>query len=59
MAGGGYGGEDLLLQVEATYYGPSYMINPLDDDYKGFEIEVILINCHYPTSPTRSSCSTA
>ena len=27
------------------------MINWLDVDYKGFETEVILINCHIPTGP--------
>jgi 3-ketosteroid 9alpha-monooxygenase subunit A len=26
------------------------MINPLTTEYKGMTIEVILINCHYPTS---------
>jgi len=52
MAGGGYAGEDLLLTSEASYFGPSYMINPLTTSYKGIEVDVILINCHYPTSPT-------
>jgi 3-ketosteroid 9alpha-monooxygenase subunit A len=49
MAGKGYGDEDLLLKSEASYFGPSYMINPLVTTYKGMDIEVILINCHYPT----------
>jgi 3-ketosteroid 9alpha-monooxygenase subunit A len=48
---GGYGSPDLFLKSEATYFGPSYMINWLDVDYKGFETEVILINCHIPTGP--------
>ena len=48
---GGYGDAELFLKSEATYYGPSYMINWLDVDYKGFETEVILINCHIPTGP--------
>ena len=48
MAGAGYGDSDLLLESEASYFGPSYMINPLKTTYKGFVIEVILINCHYP-----------
>jgi 3-ketosteroid 9alpha-monooxygenase subunit A len=48
MAGSGYGDQDLLLKSEASYFGPSYMINPLTTTYKGFEIEVILVNCHYP-----------
>lgn len=48
---GGYSGEDSTLQSVATYYGPSYMINWLTVDYKGFVTEVILINCHIPTGP--------
>jgi 3-ketosteroid 9alpha-monooxygenase subunit A len=50
MQGGGYADEDLLLRSEASYYGPSYMINPLVTDYKGTEVEVILVNCHYPVT---------
>src|SRR6195952_2965596 len=51
--GGGYsaGGSDLFLKSEATYYGPSYMINWLWVNYKGFETEVILINTHIATGP--------
>jgi 3-ketosteroid 9alpha-monooxygenase subunit A len=48
---GGYGDADLFLKSEATYYGPAYMVNWLDVDYKGFQTEVILINCHIPTGP--------
>ena len=48
---GGYGDAELFLKSEATYYGPAYMINWLDVDYKGFETQVILINCHIPTGP--------
>ncbi|MGA8846467.1 MAG: Rieske 2Fe-2S domain-containing protein, partial [Nocardioides sp.] len=33
---GGYGDAEMFLKSEATYYGPSYMINWLDVDYKGF-----------------------
>ncbi len=47
---GGYSGGDTLLESEASYFGPSYMINPLTTSFKGFEVKVILINCHYPTS---------
>ena len=43
---GKYG--DVLLESVASYYGPSYMINPLKNSYGGFETESILINCHYP-----------
>ncbi|HET6153615.1 MAG TPA: Rieske 2Fe-2S domain-containing protein [Marmoricola sp.] len=44
-------GTDLFLKSEATYYGPSYMINWLWVDYKGFKTEVILINTHIATGP--------
>ncbi|KID31217.1 Rieske (2Fe-2S) domain-containing protein [Prauserella sp. Am3] len=47
-----YGGEDNLLESEASYYGPAYMINTLHNDYKGIKIDTVLINCHYPVSPT-------
>jgi 3-ketosteroid 9alpha-monooxygenase subunit A len=48
---GGYGDAELFLKSEATYYGPSYMINWLWVDYKGFNTEVILVNTHIATSP--------
>jgi len=50
---GGYssGGTDLFLKSEASYFGPSYMINWLWVNYKGFETEVILVNTHIATSP--------
>ena len=48
---GGYGDGDMVLKSVATYYGPAYMINWLEVDYKGFVTEVILINCHIPTGP--------
>jgi 3-ketosteroid 9alpha-monooxygenase subunit A len=51
MKAEGYGDEDLVLKSEATYFGPSYMVNWLDTDYKGFLTKVILINCHIPTGP--------
>ena len=51
MTAEGYGDEDLVLKSVATYFGPSYMINWLDTDYKGFLTKVILINCHIPTGP--------
>ncbi|GGK59842.1 Rieske 2Fe-2S domain-containing protein [Nocardia camponoti] len=44
-----YGGET-LLKSEASYFGPSYMINPLVNSYGGYEIKVVLINCHYPVT---------
>ena len=47
----GYASSDMILKSVATYYGPAYMINWLEVDYKGFLTEVILINCHIPTGP--------
>ncbi|MEU1983782.1 Rieske 2Fe-2S domain-containing protein [Nocardia sp. NPDC019395] len=41
---------DQLLKSEASYFGPSYMINPLVNSYGGYEITINLINCHYPVS---------
>jgi 3-ketosteroid 9alpha-monooxygenase subunit A len=46
--GGQYAGEDTLLKSEASYFGPSYMINWLWNDFKGTTIESVLVNCHYP-----------
>lgn len=48
----GYGDENSILQSEATYFGPSYMVNWLTSDYKGFITEVVLVNCHVPTGPS-------
>ncbi|MGQ4616895.1 Rieske 2Fe-2S domain-containing protein [Nocardia sp. R7R-8] len=44
-----YGG-DTLLKSEASYFGPSYMINPLINIYRGYEVNSVLINCHYPVT---------
>ncbi|MCP2278353.1 3-ketosteroid 9alpha-monooxygenase subunit A [Nocardia amikacinitolerans] len=44
-----YGG-DTLLKSEASYFGPSYMINPLINVYSGYEVKSVLINCHYPVT---------
>ena len=43
--------EGQTTQSEATYYGPSFMINWIKNDYKGFVTDVVLINCHIPTGP--------
>jgi 3-ketosteroid 9alpha-monooxygenase subunit A len=40
------------LRSEASYYGPAYMIDYLWHDYHGMTIESVLINCHYPVTPT-------
>ena len=37
---------------EAAYYGPSYMIDYLFGDSNAEEPESVLINCHYPVTPT-------
>src|SRR6201981_2992033 len=39
-------GTDTMLRSEASYYGPSYMINYLEHDYHGMTMESVLINCH-------------
>jgi len=51
IVGGGtnYTG-DTVVRSEASYYGPSYMIDYLWNDYQGTIIETVLINCHYPVS---------
>ena len=46
--GSQYAGDDNMLKSEASYFGPSYMINWLWNDFKGTTVESILINCHYP-----------
>ncbi|MBL1077450.1 3-ketosteroid-9-alpha-hydroxylase subunit A [Nocardia sp. 2] len=43
-------GVDTLLESEASYFGPSYMINPLLNSYNGYEVKTTLINCHYPVT---------
>jgi 3-ketosteroid 9alpha-monooxygenase subunit A len=45
-----YSGEENTLRSEASYYGPSYMINYLWNDFKGTTVETALINCHYPVT---------
>ncbi|MUM15333.1 3-ketosteroid-9-alpha-hydroxylase subunit A [Mycobacterium sp. CBMA271] len=42
-----YTGEQ-VLDSEASYFGPSFMINWLHNNYGGYKAESILINCHYP-----------
>jgi 3-ketosteroid 9alpha-monooxygenase subunit A len=51
-AASNYAGEENTLRSEASYYGPSYMINYLWNDFKGTTVETVLINCHYPVSAT-------
>jgi 3-ketosteroid 9alpha-monooxygenase subunit A len=49
---GGSGKGETSLRSEAAYYGPSYMIDYLWQDYNGMTVESVLINCHYPVTPT-------
>jgi 3-ketosteroid 9alpha-monooxygenase subunit A len=51
VTGGGtnYTG-DTVVRSEASYHGPSYMIDYLWNDYQGTIIETVLINCHYPVT---------
>jgi 3-ketosteroid 9alpha-monooxygenase subunit A len=46
------GGVETSLRSEASYYGPAYMIDYLWQDYHGMTMESVLINCHYPVTPT-------
>ncbi|MEE2032603.1 Rieske 2Fe-2S domain-containing protein [Rhodococcus chondri] len=41
-------GVESTLESYAAYYGPSYMINPMTNSYGGYQVESVLINCHYP-----------
>ena len=45
-------GGETTLRSEASYFGPSYMIDNLWHDYHGMSVESVLINCHYPVTPT-------
>jgi 3-ketosteroid 9alpha-monooxygenase subunit A len=49
VTGGNYSaGGDNSLRSEASYFGPSYMIDYLWHDYHGMTVETVLVNCHYP-----------
>jgi 3-ketosteroid 9alpha-monooxygenase subunit A len=52
MTGSNYSSTETTLRSEASYFGPSYMIDNLWHDYHGVTVESVLINCHYPVSPT-------
>jgi 3-ketosteroid 9alpha-monooxygenase subunit A len=45
-------GTETTLRSEASYFGPAYMIDNLWHDYHGMTMESVLINCHYPVTPT-------
>ncbi|MFB4303891.1 Rieske 2Fe-2S domain-containing protein [Actinomadura sp. NTSP31] len=46
------GEEEKLGRSEATYFGPAYMIDWLQGSNGAIETETVLINCHYPVTPT-------
>lgn len=50
LGGSHYSGEQ-ILDSEASYFGPSFMINRLHNSYGGYAVEAILINSHYPVTP--------
>ncbi|OCB32688.1 3-ketosteroid-9-alpha-hydroxylase [Mycobacterium malmoense] len=50
LGGSHYTGEQ-KLDSEASYFGPSFMINWLHNSYGGYKVESILVNCHYPVTP--------
>jgi 3-ketosteroid 9alpha-monooxygenase subunit A len=52
MVNSSYSATDITLRSDSSYFGPSYMIDKLWHDYHGMTVESILINCHYPVSPT-------
>jgi 3-ketosteroid 9alpha-monooxygenase subunit A len=53
-AGSNYAsGTETTLRSEASYFGPSYMINQLSHDYHGMTMDSVLINCHYPVTPEK------
>ncbi|MDG3009766.1 3-ketosteroid-9-alpha-hydroxylase subunit A [Rhodococcus sp. D2-41] len=48
--GTNYDDPNSTLRSEASYFGPSYMIDWLYSEANGQLIETVLINCHYPIS---------
>jgi Rieske [2Fe-2S] domain. len=46
------GGGQNRLRSDASYYGPSYMIDHLWNEVGDTTVEAVLINCHYPVTPT-------
>ncbi|MDH6279823.1 phenylpropionate dioxygenase-like ring-hydroxylating dioxygenase large terminal subunit [Prescottella agglutinans] len=44
-------GDDSVTQSDASYFGPSYMIDEFHADIGAAEpLEAVLINCHYPVT---------
>jgi len=50
MTGTNYDDPNAELHSDASYFGPSYMIDKLVSFANGQKIETVLINCHYPVS---------
>ncbi len=48
--GTNYGNPDIPNKSHASYFGPSYMIDWLENESSGEKIETVLINCHYPVT---------
>jgi len=46
-----FGAADNVSRSEASYYGPSYMIDKLWSETEAGTVETVLINCHYPVTP--------
>jgi 3-ketosteroid 9alpha-monooxygenase subunit A len=47
--GSGGGGPRMLGNTSvASYHGPSFMIDELTYHYEGYDLNSVLINCHYP-----------
>jgi 3-ketosteroid 9alpha-monooxygenase subunit A len=51
ITGTSYDDPNSTLSSEASYFGPSYMIDKLVNVANGVTVETILINSHYPVSP--------
>ncbi|PTR21622.1 3-ketosteroid 9alpha-monooxygenase subunit A, partial [Rhodococcus sp. OK519] len=50
MLGTNYDDPDAEGRSDATYFGPSYMIDWLENDSNGQTMRTVLINCHYPVT---------
>ncbi|MFI8306680.1 Rieske 2Fe-2S domain-containing protein [Streptomyces sp. NPDC085927] len=42
---------EAVTRSEASYYGPSFMLDTIWTDSDGDTVEAKLVNCHYPISP--------
>lgn len=50
MVGTAYDDPNSELHSDASYFGPSYMIDKLCNYVNGGTVETVLINCHYPVT---------